>query len=249
MSSEFKDHFSERAAGYAVYRPHYPRELADWLASVAPGRRCAWDVACGSGQLSTLLADHFETVIATDASVAQIAQAAPHERVEYRAEPAEAPSLEDRSADLITVAQAAHWINLSGFYPAANRVARPAAVIALIAYGRTRIEPRVDAVIERFYAVDLDPWWPPERRHIENEYRDLPFPFAGITAPAFEMRATWTAEQLIGYIRTWSAVRSMEAREGPAATDRFAEALRASWGVQSRVVRWPVTVRAGRAGA
>ena len=242
----FKDHFSERAAGYATYRPHYPRELAEWLASIAPARDTAWDVACGSGQLSTLLGDSFERVIATDASAAQVAQAMQHPRVEYRVEPAESSSLTDRSVDLITVAQAAHWLRLDAFYSEARRVAAAGGAIVLIAYEKTRITPSVDAVVEAFYSGDLDPWWPPERKHIETGYRELAFPFARIETPSFGMQVTWTVEQLLGYIRTWSAVRAMESKHGPAATDRFAEALRRAWGTEPRVVSWPVVLLAGR---
>src|SRR5689334_3844133 len=110
MKATFKDHFSERAAGYASHRPHYTKELVMWLASLAPAKRLAWDAGCGSGQLSTLLGDEFEKVFATDASSAQIEQAEPHPHVEYRVEPAERSSLADGSVDLITVAQAIHWM-------------------------------------------------------------------------------------------------------------------------------------------
>lgn len=246
MTAEFQDHFSERAAGYASYRPHYPPELATWLADVAPARSLAWDAACGSGQLSTLLGEHFQKVVATDASAAQIAQAVKHPNVEYRVEPAESTSLADRSADLITVAQAAHWLALPAFYLEARRVARPGAAVALVAYERTRIHPEIDAIVERFYAGDLDRWWPPERKHIETGYRHLDFPFTPIDAPSFEMRVSWTSDQLLGYIRTWSAVRAMEAVNGSEVTDRFAEALRRAWGTAERPVRWPMVVKAGR---
>jgi SAM-dependent methyltransferase len=244
--SGFKDHFSERAAGYAVYRPHYPAELAAWLASAAPARRLAWDAGCGSGQLSTLLGDHFEKVIATDASSAQIERAVAHPRVEYRVEPAESSTLAAGSADLITVAQAAHWMKLDAFYREARRVASDGALIALVAYERTRIDPAVDPIIERFYAGDLDRWWPPERKHIETGYRTLGFPFEPIAAPPFEMKATWTADQLVGYIRTWSAVRAMEAATGPEATNRFEESVRGVWGPDAREITWPMVVLAGR---
>ncbi|MEO5567606.1 MAG: class I SAM-dependent methyltransferase [Gemmatimonadaceae bacterium] len=246
MSAGFKDHFSERAPAYASYRPHYPAELAAWLADVAPARDMAWDAACGSGQLSTLLGDRFERVVATDASAAQIGQAVAHAHVEYRVEPAETTSFADRSLDLITVAQAAHWLSLNAFYKEVRRVARPRAVIALIAYGRTHIDPRVDSIVEAFYAGDLDPWWPPERKHIETEYRDLDFPFDRIEAPAFDMQAFWTADQLIGYVRTWSAVRAMESANGPMATERFAESIHNAWGNEARLVRWPVVIKAGQ---
>ena len=245
MTEGFKDHFSERAAGYALHRPHYPPDLAAWLASIAPARDLAWDAGCGSGQLSTLLGVHFKQVVATDASAAQIALAVMHDHVEYRVEPAESTSIGDDSADLITVAQAAHWLNLAALYEEARRVARPNAVIALIAYERTRISQEIDASVEQFYGGDLDGWWPPERKHIETGYRDLDFPFPPIAAPQFQMRVSWTADQLIGYVKTWSAVRAMEAANGSAATDRFAEELRRHWGPEPRTVSWPIVIRAG----
>lgn len=246
MTEGFKDHFSERAAGYAVYRPHYPPAIAQWLAAASPGRDLAWDVACGSGQLSVLLAEHFRKVVATDASDAQIAQAQSHDRVEYRVERAEQSSLTDRSVDLVTVAQAAHWLDLGSFYMEARRVGRPGALIALVAYERTRIASDIDRVVESFYSGDLAGWWPPERAHIETGYRDLAFPFPRLEAPPFDMRASWTAEQLIGYVKTWSAVQAMEKANGPAATARFASALRAAWGEGEREIRWPMVVLAGR---
>jgi ubiquinone/menaquinone biosynthesis C-methylase UbiE len=241
----FKDHFSERAAGYAARRPHYPPELAAWLAGVAPAQRSAWDAACGSGQLSTSLATHFEKVIATDASAAQIEQAAAHPRVEYRVEAAEETAISSDSMDLVTLAQAAHWIDLGAFYSESRRVARPSAVVALIAYGKTQVEPAIDVVIEDFYGGELEAYWPPERKHIENGYRDLPFPFSRIDAPNFEMCHRWSAEDLIGYIRTWSAVRAMEKKSGAVSTERFADRLRTAWGAGIRDVRWPLTIIAG----
>ena len=244
---QFKDHFSERASGYAAHRPYYSKELVNWLVRVAPGRRLAWDVGCGSGQLSTLLGDEFEKVIATDASSAQVEQAEPHPRVEYRVEHAERSSLMNRSADLITVAQAVHWMNLDRFYEEASRVARPGAAIALVAYHIAIIEAKIDAVIDRFYSGDLDGYWPPERKHIESEYRELPFPFPRIpNPPRMYLSVSWNAEQMIGYIRTWSAVRAMEKVHGPLPTDAFAERLREAWGPGARQVRWPLVIVAGR---
>src|SRR6266498_1141048 len=80
----FKDHFSKQAADYANFRPRYPRELFEYLGSVAPSRALAWDCATGNGQAAVELAEVFDRVIATDASEKQIANAEPHDRVEYR---------------------------------------------------------------------------------------------------------------------------------------------------------------------
>jgi SAM-dependent methyltransferase len=246
MEPVFKDHFSERAAAYSSSRPRYAPELAQWLASIAPAKQLAWDAGCGSGQLSTLLGDEFDRVIATDASAEQVAKAAPHAHVEYRAEPAEQSSLENRSADLITVAQAVHWMNLDDFYAEVRRVARPGGAIALIAYGIAVIEPEVDVVIDRFYSGDLDGFWPPERSHIETGYRDLPFPFERVPAPKMDLSVHWTVEQMLGYIRTWSAVRALEKAKGPETTEKFADSLRRAWGSRVLTVRWPLVIVAGR---
>lgn len=246
-NAPFKDHFSERAAGYASHRPHYTKELARWLAGIAPAKGLAWDVGCGSGQLSTLLGDEFSAVIATDASSAQIEQGEAHPHVEYRTEPAEKSSLEDRSADLITVAQAVHWMNLDAFYMEARRVARSGAALALVAYHIAIIDTEVDAVIDRFYSGDLDGYWPPERSHIETEYRNIPFPFERIPSPPrMYLEVNWSVEQMLGYIRTWSAVRGLEKAKGSAQTEEFAGRLRKAWGSNVREVRWPLVLVAGR---
>src|SRR5579872_1342582 len=155
----FKDHFSELAAGYAAHRPTYPRALVDYLAGIAPAQRLAWDCGCGSGQLSTLLAEPFEQVVATDASAEQIASAVPADRVEYRVAPAEASGLSDASVDLVTVAQAAHWFDLPAFYAEARRVARPGAGIALVTYGIMEVDDETDRVTMPFYYDVLKGYW------------------------------------------------------------------------------------------
>src|SRR5699024_2347975 len=106
----------------------------DRLAALAPARRLAWDCATGNGQAALPLAERFERVVATDASAAQIEHATPHPRVEYRVALAEASGLPDRVADLVTVAQAAHWLDLDRFYGEVRRVAAPGAALALWGY-------------------------------------------------------------------------------------------------------------------
>src|SRR5437867_1290905 len=85
----FKDHFSRQAADYAKFRPGYPQELFQYVGSVAPSRKLAWDCGTGNGQAAVGLASVFDRVIATDASEKQIINAEPHQRVDYRIAPAE----------------------------------------------------------------------------------------------------------------------------------------------------------------
>ena len=247
----FKDYFSGHASRYSEARPRYPQALVELLGAFAPACRLAWDCGCGNGQLSTLLADRFERVIATDASGAQLAAATPHEGVEYRCARAESSGLPDASVDLTTVAQAAHWFELSAFYDEVRRVSRgPDSVLALISYGRHSVEPGVDAVVERFYSGVLARYWPKERAHVDSGYSTLPFPFARLEVPPLAIEADWSVDEMLAYIETWSAVTRLVREEGSAPLDAFREEVRRTWtDARLRGVRWPLTVLAGRVGS
>jgi SAM-dependent methyltransferase len=244
----FKDHFSATAAAYAAYRPVYPTALTDFLGEVAPRSDLAWDAGCGSGQLSVLLSDRFTRVVASDASPEQIAHAAPHPHIAYVVARAEACALAAGTVDVAVAAQAAHWFDLPAYYAEVRRAGRPGAVVALVTYGLVRVDRGVDAVIDRFYSQVLGPYWPPERRHVDDGYRALPFPFQEIGVPELEMRASWTRADLVGYVETWSAVWALERAVGPAPLDVFRHELGRAWGADAAVrpVRWTLSLRVGR---
>jgi SAM-dependent methyltransferase len=244
----FKDHFSSHAAGYAAYRPTYPSSLIEFLAQVSPRTDLAIDCGCGTGQLSVPLARRFARVVAIDASAAQIATATPDPRVEYRVAAAESTGEADHSADLLTVAQAAHWLELERFYTEARRVLRPAGVLALITYGVLRVDDALDAVVQHFYRDVIGPYWPPERQHVDSGYRNLPFPFVEMAYPPMAIEVSWTLPEFIGYVDTWSAVRAAEKMVGRAPIDAFAEQLAAAWGERDRrrTVQWPLSLRITR---
>src|SRR5438093_12328225 len=101
MSRPFHDHFSGIANRYADFRPHYPAELFDYLAKLAPRTALVWDCACGNGQATLDLAQRFDRVVATDASREQVASATPHPKAEFRVAPAEESGLPDKSVGLI----------------------------------------------------------------------------------------------------------------------------------------------------
>jgi SAM-dependent methyltransferase len=243
---EFADHFSQVAASYAASRPTYPREFVTWLATVAAARDLAWDVGCGSGQMSTLLADAFARVIGTDASARQLEQARPHARIEYRVARAEASGIEARSVDVVVVAQAAHWFDLEAFYAEVRRVAKPGASIVLVSYGDVVVEGEAGVVLERFYSGTLRGYWPPEREHINAGYRTLAFPFDEIVAPPFAMRARWTLDRLLGYAETWSGMLAFR-KVDPATADAMRADVARAWGDPrvEREVTWPFILRVG----
>jgi SAM-dependent methyltransferase len=249
MGSKFHDHFTPVAASYADFRPGYPGALFAWLARLVPRQDLAWDCGAGSGQASLGLAAHFERVVATDASRAQIDAAAPHPRIEYRVAPAEASGLPDASVDLVTVAQALHWFDLAGFYAEAKRVLRPSGVLAVWTYGVLSVEgASVDSLVQHFYHDTVGPFWPVERALVETGYRSLSFPFNEIDAPRFAMNARWSLPQLLGYFRSWSATERYAAAHGCDPVAALAEQMTPLWGdaERRRQIAWPLSLRVGR---
>jgi len=244
---KFKDHFSGHAAEYAKFRPHYPGELFEYLASISPRHELAWDCATGNGQAAVGLARHFENVIATDASVQQIESAELNDRISYRVAPAEASGINSASVDLILVAQALHWFNFEAFFTEAKRVLKEDSVLAISSYKVLEIAPEIDAIIWKFYSETIGPFWPTESELVETDYKDIEFPFTELPPSQFEICEQWNLHQLAGYLRTWSATQNFIAACGFDPVDSLVEELRAVWKnpEQMREIKWPLHLRVG----
>jgi len=243
---DFKDHFSEQSADYARHRPRYPEALFAFLAGLTARHALAWDCATGNGQAAIALSAHFERVIATDASGAQIDAALAHPGVSYRVAPAEASGLDAHSIDLITVGQALHWFDHARFFAEARRVAAPGGILAAWCYELCEVSAACDAVVGTLYTDIVGDYWPPERRLIEARYADIEIPGTPLEAPRFAMRLDWSAADMLGYLRTWSACKRYRADRGDDPVARIEAELRAAWGDVLRPVSWPLTVRVVR---
>ena len=251
MDNSFKDYFSTKSNDYANYRPTYPKHLAKALATRCASTELALDCGCGTGQLSVLLADFFTQVVATDASSNQIANATALDGVTYRVAAAENSGLPTASVDLVTVAQAAHWLDLDKFYTEVNRVLKPGGIVALIAYGILHVDdPACDAVVQDIYHDALGSYWPPERKHVESGYKTLAFPFDEITFPPLHMEAIWNLDELFDYLSTWSAYKEFEKADGSQQIQNFKNSLARAWGAADfcRKIYWPLSVRIGNVG-
>jgi SAM-dependent methyltransferase len=220
--------------------------MFDYLGSLAPSRKLAWDCGTGNGQAAVGLASVFDHVVATDASAKQISNAQAHERVGYRVAPAENSGLESRTIDLIMVAQALHWFDLDQFYAEVQRVLKLNGVLAASAYNLLRIEPAIDRLVNRYYHEVVGPFWPPERKLVEN-FAEIRFPFHKIDPPKFEMAVHWDLDHLVGYLRTWSTTQRFIAAKGTDPLEQIIDELRRAWGnpQQARSVIWPLTLRIG----
>lgn len=243
---EFKDHFSGHAGDYASFRPGYSAALYRWLADVSPSRECAWDCATGNGQAALGLAQYFRRVVATDASKEQIEHAVKFPTIEYRTETAEQSSLPSLSVDLVTVAQACHWFRHEEFLREVERVIRPRGVLAVWTYTGAEVSASIDAIVNEFYNADIGPYWPPERKLVEQGYANLSFPWPELPSPRFVMEVEWGLESFAGYLQTWSAVRRYMADTGCNPVAAIHSRLSAAWGKGQRKVIWPQVLRAFR---
>ena len=249
MARPFSDHFSSVAASYAAHRPTYPKALFRFVAGLTTRHELAWDCACGNGQAALGLADEFQRVVATDASAEQLGAATRHPRIDYRVARAEASGLAAGSVDLITVAQALHWFDLAAFYAEAHRVLAPKGAIAVWSYARPRVdEPACDAALLHFHDDVVGPWWLPEAESTENGYRDLPFPFIEQKVSPLELTMEWTLAELLGYVRTWSALRRCAADGHAEEIAAFEREFSVLWGDprNRRRISWRLGIRAGR---
>lgn len=242
-----KDLFSKQSSEYARFRPHYPAPLFDYLASVAPAKKLAWDCGTGNGQAAVALARHFDEVVATDPSSKQLSFAEAHSRVCYQAGGAEKSPCADGSCDLVTAAQAFHWFDQHTFYREARRVLKPGGVVAIWSYNLCELSPEVDAQVQVLYEDILGPYWEPERRQVEEGYSKAAFPFEELKAPAFAMQAEWNFEHLLGYLSTWSSLQTyLKKTPGENPLERQTSALREAWGaVPTRMARWRLALRVG----
>jgi SAM-dependent methyltransferase len=246
----FKDHFSDRSALYAAFRPLYPDSLIDTIARLPAGHRLALDCGTGSGQAAVGLARHFDRVVATDSSREQLRHAISHAKIDYRCAAAEESGLPDRSVDLVTAAQSLHWLDIDAFFNEARRVLVADGAIAVWGYGDPILDlPSLQATLHEFNRGTLERYWPPERSVLLAGYGTIEFPFEEIRIPPFTLEVRWSLWQLTGFLRSWSATSRYVAQHRRDPVTAVERALGKEWGNpdEARVVRWPIHLRAGRA--
>lgn len=229
-----KDNFSAQADLYAQYRPAYPADLFNYIVSFVDNKDTAWDCGTGNGQSAAELSRHFKKVIATDISSKQIANAEKKNNIIYSIEPAEDTSIETGSINLVTVAQAIHWFNFEKFYKEVKRVAAPGAFIAVWAYSLLKIDEQIDQIIHDYHFNFLGNYWDAERKYVDDEYRNIPFPFQKINAPQFVIEKYWSLAVLEGYLNTWSALQKYIQVNGSNPVPGIIHSVKAHWGSGER---------------
>lgn len=241
-----KDNFSNQASQYSQFRPHYPQELIHHILSFVDNKDTALDVATGNGQVAISLCKHFHTVYATDISEKQLLEAPKVLNIIYKNQLAESTDFHNHQFDLITVAQAIHWFDFNKFYAEVKRILKPEGVIAIIGYGLLKTNPHSDKILLDFYQNIVGPFWDAERKYIDDHYKTIPFPFEELETESFSNEFSWSFNQLIGYLETWSAVEHYKARHNQNPIDLIREKLEASWESSDKKVTFPMLLRIGK---
>jgi hypothetical protein len=129
-----------------------------------------------------------------------------------------------------------------------KRVGKHGGILALISYGVLRLDDALDELFSSFYWRDLQAYWPPERRLVDEGYRALDFPFEEITAPEMTIQCTWDLQAFLGYLSTWSAVRNANQKGHTDILTRLTKEIETLWGTpdKKRLIQWPLALRVGR---
>lgn len=240
-----KDNFSTKSADYAKFRPTYPPDLFEYLKTLLAGTQNAWDCGTGNGQVAVELAKFFGSVYASDISEQQLKNAVQKENIVYSKQSAEETDFDDNFFDLVCVSQAIHWFDFERFYSEVKRTLKPGGIIAVMGYGLFETDEETEKGILKLYHDLTGPYWDPERKYLDENYTTIPFPFNEILVPTFEQRLMWKFDQLIGYLKTWSAVKHYEEKNGENPVDLISTELKSAFGTKGKVC-FPILFRAGK---
>ncbi|KAK7290787.1 hypothetical protein RIF29_05479 [Crotalaria pallida] len=255
--------FVKQAQQYAVARPSYPPQLFQFIASKTPSHNLAWDVGTGSGQAAKSIAAIYKNVIATDTSEKQLEFAIKLPNVRYQHTPStmSMADIEQKVAsqgtiDLVTIAQALHWLDLPTFYKQVKWVLKkPHGVIAAWCYNVPRLSDAVDKVFDQYYENDLSPYWDPARKLVEDNYKNIDFPFQPVhgvdhTGPfEFVSEVGMDLDHYLGYIRSSSAYQTAKDKGIELVGEDLVEKFKVAWGEdEQKVAKYPVYLRIGRVG-
>lgn len=242
------DKFSAQAGLYKKYRPVYPQELYDEILKATNGRNHCWDCGTGNGQVAKVLAKHFKSVEASDISRNQISNAERSDNITYHISRAEKTLFKDNQFDLVTVAQALHWFDISAFFKEVKRVCKNNATLSVWGYGLIRIDEEINALIDQYYHEITGPYWNKERNYVDQQYNSIPFDFQAVpTSKSFSIQASWDIFQLEGYFKSWSAVQNYLKEHQHSPVDWIMEKIKLRWDRNNvKQVNFPIFMKMGR---
>ncbi|XP_046368407.2 putative methyltransferase DDB_G0268948 isoform X1 [Haliotis rufescens] len=260
MSKRFFE-AAKHADLYAKYRPSYGEDIYERIFKFCRdgGNRfkLAVDIGCGSGQSTKHLTQYFEQVVGVDVSPKQVEHAAsdvPNLKFEVGFAESFSTVVPPDTADLVTIAQAIHWVDTGKFYREVEKVLRPGGAMVVYGYGNCTIDnPRAQEIISKFYWSTLKGYWDDKRDHINTHYREFSLPYHGsFREESLKIVKEWTVDQFVGYVSSWSGWQSyLNAHPSASDLEDIRKTLTAlyqtSAGEESKVnISWPVFMLLGQ---
>jgi len=238
-----KDNFSQQAKLYAKFRPLYPKELYDFIYENVSAFGTAWDCATGNGQVARVLSQRFEKVLATDMSQKQLDHAEKHQNIEYSIGTAEQSGISEK-VDLITVGQAIHWFDCSKFCKEAERISKRETILAYWGYGLLNVNGEIDPIVRNFHDVIIGPYWDPERKILDNRYKDINIPLINKKEKNFSYKTSFTLKEFAGYLNSWSSVQKYIRQHDKNPVGKLIEVLRSKW-EPNQEIEFPIFLTLG----
>ncbi|MDR1329769.1 MAG: class I SAM-dependent methyltransferase [Oscillospiraceae bacterium] len=133
MSTEI---FTGKAEAYASARPGYPEDAIDYICSLAAPDAVFIDVGAGTGKFTLPLAERGYSVFAVEPNadmrekLSETLSARPNAKIINGS--AEATTLPGACADIITCAQALHWLDPDAFRAECRRIGKPGGLVVAV---------------------------------------------------------------------------------------------------------------------
>lgn len=215
--------FGQVAAAYDRYRPAYPARLVDDL--LAAGPRRVLDLGCGTGKASRLFAERGVDVLGVEFDPAMAEVARGHG---LRVEVGRFEDWDDagRSFDLITSAQAWHWIDPELAAPKAARLLSPGGELAIFWNFDELAAPEHEIVLSVYRELAPELVGAPGAGTDDTHRRRLEASgaFGTVEAVTYPAERAWPVEAWVGNVGTHSNLLLLGPRR-PVVLERLAAAL------------------------
>jgi SAM-dependent methyltransferase len=170
VSSPFQPRFGHAAGEFERYRPEYPPELFEHIFAAVPAdnRERAIDIGAGTGKATRALLPHFREVIAVEPDpgmAAKLKEDLPAAIVHNIT--AEDFSQLSSTADLVTVANALHWMDAPRVFANVHSWLCPAGIFAAFDRPLPKTTPAIDAIT---LAEMRGPWKPHRDSRLGKKY-------------------------------------------------------------------------------
>ncbi|MEL6536603.1 MAG: class I SAM-dependent methyltransferase, partial [Bacteroidota bacterium] len=171
-----------------------------------------------------------EEVIATDGNLRILEGTIPNSKISFEVGQEDTISAKSGSVDLVTVGQALHMLNLEDFYSEVRRVVRPGGVLAVWGFGIPRLGMEFDRLLNRFYSETLSGYWPAGWVHLQQRYKNIPFPFKNVMDERVEAEYYWKFEDWMSFLESWTAVRQYTKDHGGSPVEVLRPLFSQLWG-------------------